>query len=53
MWLKTPESIGNVIWEAPMEPISFDAIESLVLENKNRGKILGNWVYLAPKLYLF
>jgi hypothetical protein len=39
MWLRTPESIKDIIWEAPMEPSS-DAIDRLVRENKNRGIIL-------------
>jgi hypothetical protein len=42
MWLKTPESIQNVIWEAPIEPVSNEAVERLVRENKMRGIILNS-----------
>jgi hypothetical protein len=40
MWLKTPESIENVIWEAPMEPLSSDIVERLIRKNRSRGIIL-------------
>lgn len=40
MWLRTPESIEKLIWEAPMEPVSNEAIERVVRKNKKRGIIL-------------
>jgi hypothetical protein len=40
MWIRTPESIENPIWEFEMEPVSNDAVERLVRENNKRGLIL-------------
>mgnify|MGYP006924662588 FL=1 len=42
MWLRTPESIEKVIWEAPMEPLSDDAIDLLVRDIKKRERIIIN-----------
>lgn len=42
MWLRTPESIQNIMWEGQIEPISNKAVERLVRENKARGIILNS-----------
>ena len=42
MWLKTPESIQDVLWESPLEPVSSEAVERLVRENKASGVILNS-----------
>jgi hypothetical protein len=42
MWLKTPEIIQILLLEVPMEPVSDEAVERLVRENKARGIILNS-----------
>ena len=40
MWIKTPETIGSLIWESPMEPVSHKAVDLLIQKNMRRNIIL-------------